>query len=69
MKDNIKALRQEAHMSQAQLANETGYKTQSIVSMWETGDRTPPSSKLPALAQALGCNIDDLFAQEQGKEG
>ena len=33
----------------------------STVCKWETGAALPQASKLPALAAALHCTIDDLF--------
>lgn len=33
----------------------------SAVCKWETGAALPQASKLPALAAALHCTIDDLF--------
>lgn len=65
MKKSIRALRQAAKLSQAELASKLGYQSNAIVAMWEAGDRNPPSAKLPALAQALNCSIDDLFADDQ----
>ena len=34
---------------------------QSTVAMWESGDNTPRTEKLPELAEILKCTIDDLF--------
>ena len=33
----------------------------AAVGMWERGETTPAAEKLPELARALGCRIDDLF--------
>lgn len=60
----IRELRQAAHMTQKELAEQMGYKFDSIVSMWESGDRKPPSNLLPQLAKALGCTVDELFAEK-----
>lgn len=64
MNDRIRHYRKLAKKSQTQLAIECGYKTQSIVSMWESGARKPPVDKLPLLAKALGCTIGDLFKED-----
>ena len=51
-------------MTQAQLSEALGYKSQSITSMWENGDRQPPVKIIPKLAETLNCTIDDLFKDE-----
>lgn len=58
----IRALRQERGLTQAQFASQIGAQ-QNTVSQWESGKRNPPSSILPLLASALGCTIDDLFGR------
>lgn len=57
----IRELRQKANMTQAQLAKEIGLKSPSAVTMWESGDRNPPSRFLPRLAEIFGCTISDLY--------
>ena len=68
----IRELRQERGMTQAQLAKGMGLRSPSAVTMWETGDRNPPSSVLPQLAAVLGCSIDELYfhgsAERDGAE-
>ena len=39
---------------------------QSAISAWESGEKMPRASQLPALAEALNCTIDDLY--NGGKE-
>lgn len=63
----LKRLRIKNNMTQSQLAETMGYSSQSIVAMWESGERKPPSDKLPELARILGCTIDELF-NEKGEE-
>lgn len=41
---------------------------QTAVSQWETGKTSPSSEILPALADALGCTIDELFRRTAPKE-
>lgn len=57
-------LRRKAGLTQIDLARQLGYRTQSVVSAWESGERTPPTRILPKLAEVLGCTIDDLFREE-----
>lgn len=64
MKENIKRLRLAAGMTQNELADVLGYASGNIVTMWESGERKPPSDKLPSLAAALHCTINDLFAAQ-----
>ena len=58
----IRALRQERGLTQAQFASRIGAQ-QNTVSQWESGKRNPPSSILPQLAEVLGCTIDELFGR------
>ena len=62
-KTKIKKLRLFINMSQKELAKKMGLSP-STVSMWEKGERSPRTDKLPDLARALGCTIDDLFREE-----
>ena len=50
-------------MSQKELANAL-HVSQPSLWAWETGKANPTADKLPALAKALGCTIDDLFDKE-----
>ena len=56
----IKECRQKAGITQEQLAEKLGVG-QSTVAMWENGKNSPQSDKLPKLAEALGCTVNDLF--------
>lgn len=60
----IKECRQKKGISQAKLAEKL-HVLQSTVAMWETGRNMPSADKLPALAAALGCSIDALFAEPE----
>lgn len=65
----IRELRQAAGLTQAELAFHLNLKSPSTVTMWETGDRKPPSTLLPRLAHALGVSVDDLYQKiETDKE-
>ncbi len=59
----LKAIRIAKGMTQSNLANEVGV-TQPVIAMWESGTVIPNGSKLPDLADALGCTIDALFGRE-----
>lgn len=52
-------------MTQRELAQKLGYSNDALVSMWENGVRTPPTRKIPALAKALGCTLEELFEEEE----
>ena len=61
MKDKLQRLRKSKGLTQAKLSEMLGYSTQSIVSAWESGERTPPTDKLLRLAEILGCTVDELL--------
>lgn len=52
--------RKKQNITQTQLAEALGV-TQAVVSLWETGEASPKSDRLPSIAKILGCAIDDLF--------
>jgi putative transcriptional regulator len=56
----LKELRTKAGMSQATLAENTGFD-QKAISLWERGDRDPSWTAVKALARALGvsCEVFD----------
>ena len=56
----IQALREEANLTQAQLAVQMG-TNQNTVSNWENEVSLPKSRDLPLLAKVLGCSINDLY--------
>lgn len=57
----IRELRKEAGLTQAELAFRLEMKSPSAISMWESGERNPPSVILPQLAHALHCDVSDLY--------
>ena len=59
----IKFLREQAQMSQQQLAEVMG-TTQTGVSNWENEVSLPRTREIPRLAAALGCQIGDLFSDK-----
>lgn len=56
----IKELRTKLHLSQIELAKKVNVSQQAIAK-WESGISMPRSDKLPLLASALKCSINDLF--------
>ena len=58
--DSIRRLRERAGMSQAQLAEKIGVD-RSAVAKWESAGVFPRADKIPALATALGCTVNDLY--------
>lgn len=65
--ENLRSLRKNAGLTQKELASKLGV-THASISLWEAGIQYPSADKLPALAKALGCRIDDLYANEEVKE-
>lgn len=61
---NIRALRKQAGLTQIDLAQALGIKQQVIV-RYEKGEVNPEVAKLPALAKALGVQIEELFRDER----
>jgi len=53
-------LRRERGFSQEGLAEQLGLSRQAV-SKWENAKCLPETSVLPALAEALGCSIDNLL--------
>lgn len=59
----IRELREALGMSQSELARTMGV-SHVTVSHWETGVKQPLARRIPALAQALHCDINDLYAAD-----
>lgn len=60
----IKAKRERVGKTQQQIADELGV-TLDTISKYENGRNLPGADKLPALARALGCTIDDLYTDDR----
>ncbi len=56
----IKTLRKRKGLTQKQLAELLGIKSQSL-QQWESGRTTPSSKKFASLANALGVSVNDLI--------
>lgn len=63
LSNSIRAFRLERQMTQAQLANKLGVQYQTV-SKWETETSIPDTIMLPAIADALGVTIDELFGRK-----
>lgn len=61
MKEAIRRHREARGLTQGQLAKKMGYHSQSIVAMWESGDRKPPSDKLPLLPTCSAAGLRTCF--------
>ena len=57
----IKELRIKEGLSQKELSDFLGFKSPSIVTMWESNSRTPKATILPKLAEVLNCSISELY--------
>ena len=60
----IAAARMAAGLSQQELASRMGVAPTAI-SNWEHEVALPRARQLPMLAKAVGCSIDELFAQPE----
>lgn len=38
------------------------------VGMWERGETLPAADRLPEIAEALGCSIDDLYSTQNEED-
>ena len=47
--------------TQQAFADELGIESRSLIAMYETGKAWPRASILPAMADLLGCTIDELY--------
>ncbi len=60
----IRKRREQAAMTQAQMADALNVN-RATVAMWETGKSNPRAEMLPAIAQLLGCTIDELYDEKE----
>lgn len=60
----IKEMRKEIKLSQRELGKMLNVN-QAAVSQWELGLTVPTANKLPRLARALNCRIEDLYEKEE----
>lgn len=62
--DNIKRLRLQDGLLQAQLAKALGV-SKSTVSMWETGERTPTLETLESIADYFNVDLNVLWGDDK----
>jgi transcriptional regulator with XRE-family HTH domain len=65
--ERLTALRKAAGFTQVALAGELGI-SQRMMAYYESPNATPPAHLLPAIAQALGVSIDDLYGRSAPKK-
>lgn len=63
----IRRLREARGISMSELATSMGVSI-TAVSKWENGQAYPSADKLPRLAGALGCTIDELYGCQPPQE-
>ncbi len=59
---NIKRLRQERGITQADLASALGVTCQAV-SKWETSSNAPDIALIPKIAELFGISISELFEE------
>ena len=57
---NLKKIREALNITQQELSKKINVPQPTIAS-WETGRALPRAEKLPEIAKALGCTIDELM--------
>lgn len=62
--NNLKKIREEANMSQTELAASVGI-SQRYVAFIEKGDKTPSLKSAINLAGVLGCKVEDIFLPQK----
>jgi transcriptional regulator with XRE-family HTH domain len=63
---NIRKLRKDKGLSQAELARKTGV-SQKVISAYERNYRLPSSTFIPVVAETLGTTPDALYDTGEGK--
>lgn len=62
MKNNLKAIRKRAGLTQPDIADRLGVSVPQI-SRWESGNDNIPSGRLPAIAEAYETTIGEIFEE------
>ena len=60
----IKKLREQEGLSQLELSEKLGYKSQGTVGMYETGKRVPDGETISKIASIFGVTTDYLLGNE-----
>lgn len=58
----IKKYRERKHLTQQQFADRI-QENRATIAKWETGYAFPRAEKLPLIADALDCTIDELYGR------
>ena len=59
----IQKYREATGMNKTEVAKKMGVSIPTV-SRWENGEDLPAAARLPALAVALDCTIDELFGRD-----
>lgn len=59
-------MRLRANLTQAEVAASLGLKSNSAVSMYESGARKVSAEMVPKLAKLYGCTIAELYGEDTG---
>jgi len=65
--DRIKEIRKQKGMSQVELSKRSGLAQTTIA--WIESGRQERTACLPEIAEALGCGVDELTKDREGKPG
>lgn len=57
---NIKYLRQQAHMTQRELANKLGYKAPETIRKWENKSTNPPMPKVRQMSEIFHREFSEI---------
>lgn len=63
----IREYREAAGMNKTELAKKMGVSIPTIT-RWERGEDNPLADRLPALAEALDCTIDQLYGRNPASQ-
>lgn len=62
---SMRRRRKAAGLTTEELGRRVGVSAQAV-GAWERGTALPSADRLPEIARALGCRIDDLYEDEPG---
>ncbi len=65
--ENLRKLREDAHLTQQQLADRL-YVSRQTISRWESGSRCPDLIMAKKLAMELNISVDELISDEEIKD-
>ena len=65
---NIKYLRKKHGLTQKDLADQLGYKSQSTIQKWEQKETFPPMNKVKEMSALFSCELSTMFDVDLEKE-